>query len=123
MLLDREEQGNNARGKLVNGLGVDTKNVVQPQDAAGIEDVLSWEDFKNLLTACDPALVLQPRERPTHCIRRLGLDKVLLARRFAELAHSGGMALTQKTSEAVEALFDLLDTAWGKVKAAQRAGG
>jgi hypothetical protein len=113
VLLDREPIGDAARKKLEEELGVTENHILQPKDASGVEDLLSYEDFKNLLKALDPNLKAEPHEAPTKTVKKLKINKVLLARRYAELAFSGQLSFTDKTKSNVTKLFDQMTATWG----------
>jgi predicted ATP-dependent endonuclease of OLD family len=105
VLLDRDDLGNAARQKLIKELGLSEELVVQPDHAAGIEDLFSAEDFKNVIKHYDQQLTIQPGETPTRFIKRVGVDKVLLARKYSELSRTEGHNLTAKTKEMILKLF------------------
>jgi predicted ATP-dependent endonuclease of OLD family len=113
VLLDRDAIGNAAREKLEDELGVASDQILQPKQAAGIEDLLSPEDFKDLIKALDPSLKAEANESPTKAIKRLGLNKVLLARRYSELAFSESIKPTEKTKSNVSKLFEEIGSALG----------
>lgn len=106
-LLDRETIGNAAREKLVRDLGIPEQKIIQPEQATGIEDLFSPEDFQTLLTSFDATLNINTqRERPTAAIRRQRIDKVLLARHFAELAAANTFVLSNPTRNRITRLLN-----------------
>lgn len=105
-LLDRDPNGNAARDKLTRELGVSEKRAIQPEQAVGIEDLFSEEDFRLLLTSFDPALTINQEERPTNAIKRQRIDKVLLARRFSEEQSRGAVNLNDQTRDRVRTLLN-----------------
>lgn len=115
VLLDRDDLGNAARDKLIKELGLDERRIVQPDHAAGIEDLFSPDDFKSLLKQYDEQLVPQSGESPTKFIKRAGVDKILLARRYSELSGQDGRELTAKTKESVSKLISKLKGAFEDV--------
>ena len=104
--LDREANGNAARDKLVRELGVPENMVIQPDQALGIEDLFSEPDFGVLLASLDPALTIQANEKPTAAMKRQRVDKVLLARKFAENQSAGKVNATPATRDRVVALLN-----------------
>jgi predicted ATP-dependent endonuclease of OLD family len=106
VLLDHEPIGDAARKKLEEELGVNEDKIIQPKQASGIEDLLSPEDFKDLLKALDPSLKMESHDTPTKAIKKLGVNKVLLARRYAELAFSDKLKPTERTKNNISKLFD-----------------
>lgn len=117
VLLDRDDEGNKIRAKFEKDFALSPDRLVQPQDASAIEDLLSHEDFRQLLAWCDNALAIEPGERPSNAIKRQGIDKVLLARTFAEKASIPSTQFTKKTREAVERLLSQIEVACGVVEA------
>jgi hypothetical protein len=105
-LLDREPNGDAARDKLLRELGVPQNRVIQPDQALGIEDLFSEPDFGVLLASLDPALTIQANEKPTAAMKRQKVDKVLLARRFAEDQSAGRVNPTPATRDRVAALLN-----------------
>jgi hypothetical protein len=105
-LLDREPNGNAAREKLIRELGVPEGKVIQPEQALGIEDLFSLEEFRLLLASLDPALTIGPQEKPTTAMKRQQVDKVLLARKFAENQAAGNVNLSAETRDRVTALLN-----------------
>lgn len=105
-LLDREAIGNAAREKLVRELGVPEARVIQPEQALGIEDLFCEQDFRPLLASLDPALTIQAREKPTAAMKRQQVDKVLLARRFAENQSAGNVNLSVETRDRTTTLLN-----------------
>lgn len=109
-LLDRDANGNAAKNKLIRELGVAENRVIQPEQAAGFEDLFSLADFRNLLARFDAALSINDGERPTAAIVRQHIDKVLLARTFAEA--TGAFNCSAETRERVLALFRAIQAAF-----------
>jgi len=85
--------------------------IVQPKDALGIEDIFSAEDFRSLLGTLDASLTLNAGESPSAAVKRQHIDKVLLARAYAERVGRGETALTKKTQDRIERLLDDIGTA------------
>ena len=106
VLLDRDTEGTKTRGRLMKELLVPDRRVVQPRDAVAIEDLFSPDDFRSLLTALDSSLTLIANETPTTAVKRQNVDKVLLARTYAERVGRGETAVTKKTQERIERLLD-----------------
>jgi hypothetical protein len=113
VLLDRDDLGNAAREKLIKELGMQDDLIVQPDHAAGIEDLFSIDDFKSLLKHYGSELTLQPAESPTKFIKRVGIDKVLLARKYSEVSRAESHELTAKTRESILKLFAKLKRPFG----------
>jgi hypothetical protein len=107
-LLDREATGNAAREKLTRELGVPEGRVIQPDQALGIEDLFSEKDFGLLLASLDPSFVIKSGEKPTAALKRQRVDKVLLARKFAENEADGQLNLTPETRDNATALLNRL---------------
>lgn len=105
-LLDREGNGNAARDKLIRELGVPEARAIQPDQALGIEDLFSEQDFRLLLASLDPSLTINAGETPTAAVKRQRVDKVLLARKFAENQSQGTVNLTVETRDRVAALLN-----------------
>ena len=106
VLLDRDDAGTAARDKLVKELSVPESRIILPDQAAGIEDLLSPDDFKAGLKAYDPNLKQNDGESNSKTIRRLGVDKVLLARLYSELVSAEKVKPTHKTQENFKRLFN-----------------
>lgn len=104
VLLDRDGEGLKAAERVKSELLLPAQKVILPKDATVIEDLLSADDFRVLCKRCDPGLSLEQGERPGVAIKRLKLDKVLLARRYAEGA-GGSIASTKATRAAIERLL------------------
>lgn len=113
VLLDRDEEGNKVKAKLQKDFAIENDRIAQPGDSLAIEDMFSAEDFRRLLESCDPTFTLDSGERPSAAIKRQAIDKVLLARVFAESANVHGDVYTKKTRDAFDRLFNLIETACG----------
>ena len=111
VVLDHDEEGNAIKQKLVREMGIDEKQVVQPEQASGIEDLFSHNDFNELLESYNSSFKLNPGERPTRAIKRLGIDKVLLARNFAARASAGKVDLTKATQDSVRTFLNTVSKA------------
>lgn len=114
VFLDRDSAGDAAAEKLRKEMNINPEAIVQPQSAAGIEDIFSQQDFRNLITYFDSAIKVELTQRPCVTIKKMGIDKVLLSRKFAELVSDGfisNQSLTDKTIEAIHSLFSSLDAA------------
>jgi hypothetical protein len=106
-LLDHERIGNAARDKLIRELGVAENKVIQPEQALGIEDLFSPEDFQRLLTSLDASFNINVQaEKPTAAMKRQRIDKVLLARRFSENVSANTAVFTEGTRNRVTALLN-----------------
>ena len=84
MLLDRDEAGLRTAEKFKRELGVKPSQVIHADSALAIEDLFDLDDFRALMSKLDSGLEMKPGETPSKAIKRLGVDKVLLARKFAE---------------------------------------
>ncbi len=69
---------------------------------------LSPEDFRALFVSLDPTLTLDAHERPSAAIKRQSIDKVLLARTYAERVNRCETTLTNRTQNQVERLLETL---------------
>jgi hypothetical protein len=112
VMLDNDDQGQSTRGKLTRDLSIMPSRIVHPRDAKAIEDLLSPEDFRALLSAMDNSLTLSACETPTAAIRRQSVDKVLLARTFSERAPNAKPTLTKKSNEGINRLLTDIIDAW-----------
>ena len=110
VLLDNDDQGQNSGKKLERELSVPPSRIVQPKDAKTIEDLFSSENFHTLLSQMDKSLTLNAGERPRSAIGRQNIDKVLLARTYAEQAEK--IDLTKKSEDAIKRLLNDLSNAW-----------
>jgi hypothetical protein len=110
VLLDNDDQGHNIRQKLVHDLSVDPSRIVGPKDAKTIEDLFSMEDFRNLLGVMYSGLTLNTGESPSAAVKRQNMDKILLARTYAERAEKTD--LTKKSKDAIGRLLNELWAAW-----------
>ena len=108
VLLDRDAEGLKVRERLTRELLVPEAQIVQPRNAIAIEDLFSAEDFRALLKALDPTLTLEANESPSAAVKRQNVDKVLLARTYAERVARGEKTLTNKTQRGIERLLDNL---------------
>jgi predicted ATP-dependent endonuclease of OLD family len=115
VLLDRDSKGEEVKNKLVYEMGLDARSVIQPNGMEAIEDVFSAEDFRNLVRELDPAYLINPGESNTAAIKRLRIDKVLLARKYAELAATNAVALTERTTQKARRLLSDIETAVHRV--------
>jgi hypothetical protein len=70
--------------------------------------LFSRQDFQQLLSSLDGMLTIniQRDETPTAAMKRQNVDKVLLARRFAENVTAKAMNLTEETRQRVAALLN-----------------
>lgn len=114
-LLDRDPPGTTAKEKLTDELLVPDDLIIQPHNALAIEDMLSAKDFQSLLTSMDKSLKLNTGETPSKAIKRMKLDKILLARTYAEQASSNPPQLTAESQTRINALLNSL------LKAARQA--
>ncbi len=85
ILLDRDEAGNAAMEKLSKEMDINRAVIIQPHDAAGIEDVFALKDLVDLVKAYGMTLKTDANARSTAVIKKNKVDKVLLARKFSEL--------------------------------------
>ncbi len=111
-VLDRDANGEAAKETLERKLAIPSKKIVQPQNALGIEDLFSFEDFKAVLKSLDEKLTINTGETPSNSIKRQKVDKVLLARTYAEDVSNGKRNLTAKSKEGIERLIDDIVKAW-----------
>ncbi len=114
VLVDHDDAGNDVRKGLTDQMNISPKVIVSYKDILAVEDLFSSEDFRGLLAKFDPRFKLAPNEAPTTLIKREKIDKVLLARKFAELVQTEDIkaeGLTQKTRDAVQHLLDSLEVA------------
>jgi hypothetical protein len=108
-LLDRDNQGIRAKEKLMQELLIPENRIVQPKDSLTIEDVFAPADFQCLLGKLDPTLTINVNEKPSSAIRRQKIDKIILARTFAEVVHSKNLKLSRESEERITRLLkDLL---------------
>jgi hypothetical protein len=84
VLLDRDDKGLKVAKKFERALGVNPIRIIHPDNAAVIEDVFDPDEFLTLLTRLDSSLNVKPNETPSKAIKRQDVDKILLARKFAE---------------------------------------
>jgi predicted ATP-dependent endonuclease of OLD family len=84
VLLDRDKEGEITAKKFERELGLNPKRIIRPQSAITIEDLFEVNDFQSLLNQLDRKLKMEPEETPSKAIERLGVDKILLSRKFAE---------------------------------------
>lgn len=84
VLLDRDDAGRKAASKFERDFGLPPARIVHPHGAVTIEDVFEISEFRLLLSKLDPTLEMEPGETPSKAVKRLKVDKVLLARRFSE---------------------------------------
>lgn len=105
VLLDRDEEGNKMRDRFAHDFLVSEQRIIQPNGAMVIEDMFSAEDFRTLLEALDPTLTLISSEKPSAAIKRQSIDKVLLARTYAERASRGEMTLSDTTEKRIGRLL------------------
>lgn len=106
VLLDRDVEGTKMRHRLTRDFLIPEDRIVQPRDALSIEDFFSVEDFRALLATLDPTLTLNSNEDPSAAVKRQNIDKVLLARTYAERVGRGETTLTKRTQDRIERLLD-----------------
>lgn len=107
-LIDRDSTGDEIARKLQHDMDIAPKKIVRINNGAAIEDLFSANDFKALIKECGEGLQMLSTETPLKTIKRLNLDKVLIAKRFSELVSAGELTsanFTGKTMENVKALF------------------
>jgi len=100
VVLDRDEKGDEVRERLLLDYGIDNARIIQPSNSVTIEDLFSIADFTTLVKMLHPKFVLKDTDRPSKSIKKLDINKVLLARKFAE-ASTNGFELDAKSKEAV----------------------
>jgi predicted ATP-dependent endonuclease of OLD family len=110
LLLDRDEAGNAASEKLVREMNINPSSIVRPRDAAGIEDLFTANDFAALIVAGGLATKGETQHRPTIQIRRLKIDKVIVARHFAESVRTGSVTAANLDEASIAAARTLLDS-------------
>jgi predicted ATP-dependent endonuclease of OLD family len=113
-LLDHDDQGRAVREKLIRDLLVPAARIVHPKDAKTIEDLISADDFRALLTDLDSSLSLNPSESPSTAIKRQNVDKILLARTYSERVVPGKTTMTKKSQDAITRLLTDIFDAWEK---------
>jgi hypothetical protein len=114
VLLDRDSAGNAAAEKLRSKMDISSKVIIQPKDILAIEDLLHHEDFIALVKQLDPAIKVEAGSTPTTSIKKLSIEKVLLARKFAELVSQliiTKESLRKESVEQAKALFLALEVA------------
>lgn len=84
VLLDRDKEGEKTAKKFEREFRLEPKRILHPNNAVTIEDLFVAEDFQKLLTDLDKNLKMENGETPSQAVSRLGIDKILLARKFAE---------------------------------------
>ncbi len=84
ILLDRDDDGLKVAKKFERELGISHLRIIHPESASTIEDVFDPDEFAELLRVLDPALGVDRDEKPSKAIKRQSVDKILLARKFAE---------------------------------------
>lgn len=105
VLLDRDAAGDQAADRLKKDLLLKDIQIVRLRNAIAIEDLFSSEDFGTLLRELDSSLKLKSQERPSEAVKRLGVDKVLLAAKYSELVSKGKYKPTLKTQEGMRRLL------------------
>jgi hypothetical protein len=107
VLVDRDDEGLKTARKFERELGVDPKRIIHPKSAVTIEDLFEPEEFQLLLAKLDPSLKMESGETASKAIKRLGIDKILLARKFAESPGS-----YPKSKPAFERLFQDIENSF-----------
>jgi predicted O-methyltransferase YrrM len=105
--VDRDDEGLKTARKFERELGVDPKRIIHPKSAVTIEDLFEPEEFQLLLAKLDPSLKMESGETASKAIKRLGIDKILLARKFAESPGS-----YPKSKPAFERLFQDIENSF-----------
>jgi len=116
-LLDRDGPGNGAAKKLRDEMGIDPTVVIQFTGGIAIEDLFESADFSLLLKSYDPNLVVDPTLSLSKTMTKLSIDKVLLARHFAEIAGTekiSSAVYSAATTDRVKSLFMTLTEAMEK---------
>ena len=93
VLLDRDDEGLKTAKKFERDLGLNPKRIIHPRNATTIEDLFDPNDFQALLHQHDRKLTMEAGENPSKAIKRLGVDKILLSRKFAEKPSSYSKSL------------------------------
>lgn len=84
VLLDRDAAGLKTAQKFERELGLPPAKIVHPSNAVAIEDVFDAVEFAAMLSRLDSSLAMEPNETPSKAMKRQNIDKILLARKFAE---------------------------------------
>jgi predicted ATP-dependent endonuclease of OLD family len=108
VLLDRDDEGLKTALKFERQLGLNSARIIHPSNAITIEDVFDVEDFKLLLKSLDPSFDLKGAETASKAIKRQSVDKILLARKFAETPLN-----YSKSAPAFTRLLQTIETAFG----------
>lgn len=111
VLLDRDKEGTKTKEKFIRELALPVERVVQPRDATAIEDLIAIDDFRTLLGFLDTSLTITDDELPSAAIKRQKVDKILLARTFAEKVDTCEMQLSATSQDAITRLLNALLTA------------
>lgn len=111
VLLDRDGHGNSAKEKLERELAVPKETIVQPQNALTIEDIFTPEDFQMILRELDRSLLMKEGEQPSAAVRRLKVDKILLARTFAEQVSKEELTLRSGSEKRIKELLEQINHA------------
>lgn len=108
VLLDRDDAGLKTAQKFERELGLPLARIIHPQNATTIEDIFEPTEFAELLTRLDSSLTMESKETPSKAIKRQSIDKILLARRFAEHPQ-----LYPKSSQSFGRLLQTVEQALG----------
>ena len=107
VLVDNDDDGNKARNELQTKLDIPTARLLRLKDAGAIEDLFSRGDFARIL----PAEAAQSgNEKPTTTIRRLGLNKVILANSYIGMVAKNSIQLSDESLAAVSQLLDSIES-------------
>ena len=83
-LVDRDDEGEKTAKKFEREFAMSPARIIRPRSAITIEDLFDATDFQLLLNQMDKNLKMEPGETPSKAVKRLGVDKILLSRKFAE---------------------------------------
>ena len=108
VLLDRDQQGEATKDKMIRELLINEEDIIQPRDACAIEDIFTREDFKKLLNDYDESLHPKENERPSSTVKRLGIDKAVLARTFSEKYQANKLELSDETNIRIKTLLETI---------------
>jgi predicted ATPase len=107
VLVDNDDDGNKARNELHEKLDIPVSRLLRLKDAGAIEDIFTRGDFANVL----PNEATQSgNEKPTTTIRRVGLNKVILANSYIGMVAAGSIHLSPETIASISQLMDSIES-------------
>lgn len=106
VLLDRDSIGESTAKRLRTTLALSDTQIVQYTGAVAIEDVFAPVDFTALVKRLDARAEVKQSETPSKAIARLKLDKVLIARAYAEGVAAGDLRISDETRGRVVVLLN-----------------